>query len=711
MNPKYIIVQAGGKGSRMQTLTRNKPKALVPVDNLPIIFHLFKKYPDKKYIVIGDYKSDVLEKYLNTFADVEFKMIFATGNTGTCAGLKEALQYIPESEEFALIWCDLILADDYHFPEQRGNYVGIAKDFSCRWSWKDGQFWEEKSNTHGVAGYFLFENKNILVDIPQNGEFVRWMKDKNLTFMEDSLWHAHEYGVYDEWEKKSTIRCRPFNSVEIKDGLFIKRAINEQGKQLAEREVAWYKKIQLLSKESDKIQLPYIHKFNPLTMELINGKNLYKYSDIPYEQKVNILKKITDCLDEIHKLDFIPSNKESFYEAYIGKTKERLNKIKDLVPFSNHEKIKINGKQCRNIFYNWEIVENTIEKYFPKEFVLLHGDCTFSNMMLKDDLYPVLFDPRGYFGNTELYGDEAYDWAKLYYSLFGNYDQFNLKNFSLDITDEEVYLKIKSNNWEDVEDEFFRLIQGKVTKKQLKIYLAIIWLSLTTYAWEDYDSICGAYYQGLFYLEEALLMSDEGTGDIYFGETIKIITDSLQSLDMNSFEDFIQSAKEVLEKGHKIIVSGLGKNVPVCEKFAGTMTSLGFDACFMHTNTAVHGDLGMVKKGDMVIILSKSGNTAESVYLAEQIKQREVTLKSITFSENNRVANIIGHKNNLAINMEHEGDMWNMVPNNSTTLNLIVLQGLAMALARRMELDLIRDFAPNHPGGAIGRELSHVKKD
>lgn len=68
MNLNYIIVQAGGKGSRMERLTRNKPKALVPVNNLPMIFHLFKKFSDKKFIIIGDYKFDVLKKYLYTFA-------------------------------------------------------------------------------------------------------------------------------------------------------------------------------------------------------------------------------------------------------------------------------------------------------------------------------------------------------------------------------------------------------------------------------------------------------------------------------------------------------------------------------------------------------------------------------------------------------------------------------------------------------------------
>ena len=68
MDLKYIVVQAGGKDSRMERLTRNKPKALVPVNNLPMIFHLFKKFSDKKFIVIGDYKFDVLKKYLYIFA-------------------------------------------------------------------------------------------------------------------------------------------------------------------------------------------------------------------------------------------------------------------------------------------------------------------------------------------------------------------------------------------------------------------------------------------------------------------------------------------------------------------------------------------------------------------------------------------------------------------------------------------------------------------
>ena len=70
-----VVLLAGGKGTRMEALTRNKPKALVPVNNLPMIMHLFHKYPDKKFIIIADYKYDVFEKYLHAFANVDYKMV------------------------------------------------------------------------------------------------------------------------------------------------------------------------------------------------------------------------------------------------------------------------------------------------------------------------------------------------------------------------------------------------------------------------------------------------------------------------------------------------------------------------------------------------------------------------------------------------------------------------------------------------------------
>ncbi|MCI8665002.1 MAG: NTP transferase domain-containing protein [Hungatella sp.] len=500
MDCNYIIVQAGGKGTRMEALTRNKPKALVPVDNLPIIMHLFRKYPDKKFIVIGDYKYDVLKKYLREFAQADYKMVCGSGKKGTCAGMREAVTLVPDKERFMIIWCDLVLAKDHEIPESEHNIIGISKDFPCRWKYENGKFTEERSTEFGVAGYFIFTDKSYLSDMPEEGEFVKWIQSKRYLFEVQGLYRAHEYGLYSEWDKLPKSRCRPFNKIRIENNKIYKEPIDDQGKQLAMREIAWYKKLKNVQFEN----IPQIYEYEPLCMEKVDGKNIYEYKDISNDKKKDILEQIINCLKRLHDLECIPADRNSYKVSYLDKTYERLKKVRALVPFANDKTVMINERVCRNIFYHQEELEKAVMGYFPSKFKLIHGDCTFSNIMLKQDSIPILIDPRGYFGTTEIFGDTAYDWIKLYYSMFSNYDQFNLKNFNLYINEHDVKLEIASNNWECMEEEFFKLLEGEVTKRQMKLLLSIIWLSLTTYAWEDYDSICGAFYNGLYYLEEAL---------------------------------------------------------------------------------------------------------------------------------------------------------------------------------------------------------------
>lgn len=189
----------------------------------------------------------------------------------------------------------------------------------------------------------------------------------------------------------------------------------------------------------------------------------------------------------------------------------------------------------------------------------------------------------------------------------------------------------------------------------------------------------------------------------YFEKLLITINDSINNLDMNQFYKLVDDVSVVLRNGNKVIVSGLGKNVPICEKFVGTMLSLGLNALFMHTNTALHGDLGAVHGGDLVIVLSKSGETIESLHLLEQLKMRDIMIWAITFNENSSLAK--GAHKSLIIDMDHEGDRWDIVPNNSTTLYLIILQAVAIEVSERMGVTL-DDFRKNHPGGYIGVQLN-----
>lgn len=500
METEYIVVQAGGKGTRMEQLTRNKPKALVPVNNLPMLFHLFRKYPKKKFIIIGDYKFDVLQRYLAAFADVDYQLVCGTGCTGTCAGLKEAVGLVPQGRSFLLIWSDLVLPEEFSLPEEAGNYIGVAKDFPCRWKFENGEFQEERSDMFGVAGLFVFEDKNLLSQVPESGEFVRWLSGQSFEKKELELYRTKEYGLISEYRKMEIQRCRPFNRISVENGVVTKEGIDEQGRKLAVRECAWYQKVM----DQHFAQIPKIYSLTPLRMEKIDGENVYTYTSLSHQEKADILAQIITCLKSVQALEAVPADRASYEEAYIGKTFDRLDKIWDLVPFAREKTVTVNGKVCRNVLYHRQELEEMVARYFPEKFKLIHGDCTFSNTMLKQDLTPVLIDPRGYFGMTEFFGDPAYDWAKLYYSVVGNYDQFNLKRFTLDIGESEVKLDIESTHWEDMEPDFFEMLKDEVTPEQIKLFHAIIWLSLTTYAWEDYDSICGAFYNGLYYLEDVL---------------------------------------------------------------------------------------------------------------------------------------------------------------------------------------------------------------
>lgn len=188
----------------------------------------------------------------------------------------------------------------------------------------------------------------------------------------------------------------------------------------------------------------------------------------------------------------------------------------------------------------------------------------------------------------------------------------------------------------------------------------------------------------------------------YFEKLLSIIDTSIHSIDEKVFNALVDDCVSALKKGNKIIVSGLGKNVPICEKFVGSMSSLGLDAQFLHTNSAVHGDMGIVKDYDVIIILTKSGETEESIYLSRLLKSRKAIQWLLSFEKESTLTKEI--EKCLILDLEHEGDMWNIMPNNSTTLNLIVLQAVAMQVAEKMGLT-IEDFKRNHPGGHIGELL------
>ena len=156
----------------------------------------------------------------------------------------------------------------------------------------------------------------------------------------------------------------------------------------------------------------------------------------------------------------------------------------------------------------------------------------------------------------------------------------------------------------------------------------------------------------------------------------------------------------------RVIVTGMGKSGIIARKLAATLSSTGTAATFLHPAEALHGDLGIVLKGDAVIALSSSGETEELVRLLEAIRRIGARLISIT----GRPQSTLGQASDvtLSCHVPEEACPMNLAPTASTTATLALGDALAMALSTRKGFKA-ENFADLHPGGRLGRRLMRVE--
>ena len=115
---KYeIIIQAGGRGSRLRHFTWNKPKCLVSFEGKPVIFHLFEKFQDSSFHIIADYQIDKIKKYFKINPPKNKIKIYKTSERGTCAGIKNIINKLDQKDKIIIIWSDLILKKELYLKK------------------------------------------------------------------------------------------------------------------------------------------------------------------------------------------------------------------------------------------------------------------------------------------------------------------------------------------------------------------------------------------------------------------------------------------------------------------------------------------------------------------------------------------------------------------------------------------------------------------
>jgi arabinose-5-phosphate isomerase len=167
-------------------------------------------------------------------------------------------------------------------------------------------------------------------------------------------------------------------------------------------------------------------------------------------------------------------------------------------------------------------------------------------------------------------------------------------------------------------------------------------------------------------------------------------------------EDFVTAVNLIVTSEGRVVVTGIGKSAIIAQKIVATLNSTGTPSVFMHAADAVHGDLGMIQRKDIVICISKSGNTPEIKVLAPLLKQADNTLIGMV----GELDSTLAHHADLILNtsVEKEACPLNLAPTTSTTAQLAMGDALAVALlhARDFKKD---DFAKYHPGGSLGKKL------
>ena len=184
--------------------------------------------------------------------------------------------------------------------------------------------------------------------------------------------------------------------------------------------------------------------------------------------------------------------------------------------------------------------------------------------------------------------------------------------------------------------------------------------------------------------------------------TIKDEFEAIQQLQAFINDDFVKCIEAIIASPGRVIITGIGKSAHIASKIVSTLNSTGTQAIFMHAADAIHGDLGMIGKDDIIICLSKSGDTPEIKVLVPLLRLQGNILIAIVGNLDSYLATHADFVINTSV--DREACPNNLAPTSSTTAQLVMGDALAIALLECRGFTT-QDFARYHPGGALGKRL------
>jgi hypothetical protein len=528
----HVVIVAGGLGSRLAPLTNNIPKFLVNIGkNTGYVEQVryWSQYPQftnfnehnsvngHQYssltvIVHSAYKELITEYHKLYFPDMPLIVKTVDEANGSAHAILSSCYHL-NGEDVFFQWCDVmpdvkfnvsevltqnknVVFTNYEHPNRYG--MGVDKN-------KNPVPTLQPDGRGGIFGLYYVPNfwSNV-AEYFDGQDFVEVLEQYG-EITEHKLEHIVDWGDKPKLERtRSTADgAREFNSVQFQGDLVIKSALNAQGDALIAREINWYRK---LSEMNSAVRVPKTWPADDkksFIMSKVQGVPIWKlWPGLDAEARELVLTRVFKQLDTLHNTSVI---QVGYSQVLDDVKKEACDKL-----LARYAEIKdvVNAFGPVHRVNGWHIgigldPEITIRRLFSllyshyagtTEYSLIHGDAQFSNTMIDPDTLEVtLIDPRGYFGDTQLYGLADYDLAKVYYSLSG-YDLFN---YSTDFHIKGLQGGELTFDIPKPELTGCTNIIGNRLSTVHQLWLAVIWIGLGGYIKNDpVKSVC-AHYHGL----------------------------------------------------------------------------------------------------------------------------------------------------------------------------------------------------------------------
>lgn len=543
-----LVIVAGGKQTRFKDLSIF-PKVLLPsATNCSILKELVDKTKNldvslKRSIVINSQYLDQVKTYIkvNGLQD-DIEVIESTNTNGSFNTLNEVKSSLP-TQNVLFIWSDLSLDDFSNIfktcEECSGDGIVFTKSGQYRYGasgyalddprkWFVGNIYNSPSSEGNIPGLYFLRDLSIFDKTNFKPDEIKDLVDAiainhddrfelcDLQDIETELIEYRDLGVYKKYIKdnfkEDKLQTRFFNSlvVDPTGKTMTKQAIDPSYVHLVKKEIDWYTKYEGMT-TPEKSVTPYVYSFNEdsFTMDyLASYKPLHTVLDA-FEKSSEILKikklyhNVFDAVESVARTSSTTVAfdvfKEDLKKEVVTKVIDRCEKIKAfLVNYDKDslEEILLDAYEHLMTFAinseDYDPEKNTLEYWF------CHGDLNGSNILVDDETLDVKFvDPRGYFGNTKLYGWKPYERAKLLYCLYG-YDDFNT---TPQIYGEDWPKLRPSLEYSGFRDESFA--RG-LEYKNYQMLVGVIYVALAGYISQDIMKANIAYDYGMRILKWTL---------------------------------------------------------------------------------------------------------------------------------------------------------------------------------------------------------------